>query len=151
MKRFIYLDNAATSFPKPPQVMEAMIHYMKEVGANPGRSGHQLSLDASRIVQHTRESLATLFNSADPTRIVFTMNATESLNIIIYGFLNPGDNVIISSMEHNSVMRPLKHLEESSGITMKIAPCDNKGFLDIDALPKLIQKNTALMVGSMTI
>jgi cysteine desulfurase/selenocysteine lyase len=146
MKKFIYLDNAATSFPKPPQVMEAMIHYMKEVGANPGRSGHQLSLDASRIVQHTRESLATLFNSTDPTRIVFTMNATESLNIIIYGFLNPGDNVIISSMEHNSVMRPLKNLEERSVITMTIAPCDNKGFLDIDALPKLIQKNTALMV-----
>ena len=135
MKKFIYLDNAATSFPKPPQVMEAMNHYMKEVGANPGRSGHQLSLDASRIVQHTRESLATLFNSAAPTRIVFTMNATESLNIIIYGFLNPGDNVIISSMEHNSVMRPLKHLEESSVITVTIAPCDNKGFLNIDALP----------------
>jgi selenocysteine lyase/cysteine desulfurase len=119
MKRFIYLDNAATSFPKPQQVMEAMIHYMKEVGANPDRSGHQLSID---------------FNSTDPTRIVFTINATESLNIIIYGFLNPGDNVIISSMEHNSVMRPLKHLEESSVITVTIAHCDNKGFLDIDAL-----------------
>jgi len=140
MKKFIYLDNAATSFPKPPQVMEAMIHYMKEVGANPGRSGHQLSIDASRIVQKTRESLATLFNSNDRTRIVFTMNATESLNIVIYGFLNPGDNVIISSMEHNSVMRSLMHLEESSVITITIAPCDNKGFLDIDALPKLVTK-----------
>ena len=146
MRRFIYLDNAATSFPKPPQVLKAMHYYMKEVGANPGRSGHQLSLDASRIVQQTRESLASLFNSTDPTRIVFTMNATESLNIVIYGFLNPGDNVIVSAMEHNSVMRPLRHLEENSVVTITIAPCDNKGFLDLDALQKLVQKNTALVV-----
>jgi len=146
MGRFIYLDNAATSFPKPPQVTEAMIHYMREVGANPGRSGHRLSLEASGIVEHARESLATLFNIADPTRIAFTMNATESLNTVIYGFLNAGDNVIISSMEHNSVIRPLRHLEEGSFITLTIAPCDNKGFLDIDALPRLIQKNTALVV-----
>jgi len=73
MRQPIYLDNAATSFPKPPQVSEAMIHYMNEVGANPGRSGHQLSLEASRVVQHTRESLATLFNISDAKRIVFTM------------------------------------------------------------------------------
>lgn len=146
MKKFIYLDNAATSFPKPQQVMESVLHYMEKVGANPGRSGHQLSIEASGIVQHTRESLATLFNITDPQRIVFTMNATESLNTVLYGFLNHGDNVIISSMEHNSVVRPLKYLEENSVITLTIAPCDNKGFLDIDALKKLINKNTALMV-----
>ncbi|MEA3361312.1 MAG: aminotransferase class V-fold PLP-dependent enzyme [Thermodesulfobacteriota bacterium] len=146
MKKFIYLDNAATSFPKPPQVMESVLHFMEKVGANPGRSGHQLSIEASGIVQHTRESLANLFNIKDPKRIVFTMNATESLNTILYGFLNHGDNVIISSMEHNSVVRPLKYLEENSVITLTIAPCDNKGFLDIDALRKLINKNTALMV-----
>lgn len=141
----IYLDNAATSFPKPPQVTEAMIHYMNEVGANPGRSGHQLSLEASRIVQHTRDNLATLFNISDTKRIVFTMNVTEALNTVIYGFLNAGDNVIISAMEHNSVLRPLKHLEESGFITLTIAPCDHKGLLDIDALPALIRKNTSLM------
>jgi cysteine desulfurase/selenocysteine lyase len=146
MRRFIYLDNAATSFPKPPQVTEAMVHYMREVGANPGRSGHRLSLEASRIVEHARERLATLFHTADPARIVFTMNVTESLNMVINGFLNPGDHVITSSMEHNSVIRPLKHLEETSFITLSIAPCDRKGFLDIDALPGLIRRNTALMV-----
>jgi cysteine desulfurase family protein len=146
MRRFIYLDNAATSFPKPPQVTEAMAHYMREVGANPGRSGHRLSLEASRIVERARERLATLFHIADPTRIAFTMNVTESLNMVMYGFLNPGDHVITSSMEHNSVMRPLKHLEETSFITLTIAPCDRKGFLDIDKLPRLILKNTALMV-----
>ena len=97
MKQPIYLDNAATSFPKPPQVSEAMIHYMNEVGANPGRSGHQLSLEASRVVQHTRDNLATLFNISDTKRIVFTMNVTEALNTVIYGFLNAGDNVIISA------------------------------------------------------
>jgi cysteine desulfurase family protein len=146
MRRFIYLDNAATSFPKPPQVTEAITHYMRDVGANPGRSGHRLSLEASRIVEHARESLATLFNISDPTRIAFTMNVTESINMVLYGFLNAGDHVITSSMEHNSVMRPLRHLEENSFITVTIAPCDNKGFLDIDALPTLLQKNTALVV-----
>jgi len=146
MKKFIYLDNAATSFPKPPQVMKSVLHFMEKVGANPGRAGHKLSIEASGIVQHTRESLATLFNITDPKRIVFTMNATESLNTILYGFLNHGDNVIISSMEHNSVVRPLKYLEENSVITLTIVPCDNKGFLDIDALKRLINKNTVLMV-----
>jgi len=110
MKKSIYLDNAATSFPKPPQVMKSVLHFMEKVGANPGRSGHQLSTEASGIVQHTRESLAALFNITNPMHIVFTMNATESLNTVLYGFLNHGDNVIISSMEHNSVVRPLKYL-----------------------------------------
>ena len=146
MKKTIYLDNAATSFPKPPQVTEAMIHYMNEVGANPGRSGHQLSIEASRIVQHTRERLAALFNITDPKRIAFTMNITESLNTVIYGFLNAGDHVIISAMEHNSVLRPLKDLEARDVITLTVAPCDGKGFLDIAALPSLIKKQTALMV-----
>jgi selenocysteine lyase/cysteine desulfurase len=146
MKQFIYLDNAATSFPKPPQVTETMAHYMHNVGANPGRSGHQLSLEAARIVQHTRASLAALFNISDPARIVFTLNITEALNTVIYGFLDKGDHVIISAMEHNSVLRPLKHLEENRVIALTIAPCDRKGFLELDALPRLVQKNTKLMV-----
>jgi cysteine desulfurase family protein len=146
MKQFIYLDNAATSFPKPPQVTETMAHYMHSVGANPGRSGHQLSLEAARIVQHTRASLAALFNISDPARIVFTLNITEALNTVIYGFLDKGDHVIISAMEHNSVLRPLKHLEENRVIALTIAPCDRKGFLELDALPRLVQKNTKLMV-----
>ncbi|RLB35500.1 MAG: cysteine desulfurase [Deltaproteobacteria bacterium] len=146
MKKFIYLDNAATSFPKPPQVFKAMEHFMKEVGANPGRSGHPLSLEASRIVQNTREKLAALFNIKNPERIVFTMNVTESLNTVFNGFLKPGDHVIITSMEHNSVVRPLKYLEESGVVSLSIAPCDHKGFLDTEELPRLIKKNTALVV-----
>ena len=146
MKKFIYLDNAATSFPKPPQVKEAMVHYLEAVGANPGRAGHQLAIEASRIVQNTREKIAALFNIHDTRRIVFTLNVTESLNTILYGFLNPGDHVITTAMEHNSVMRPLKHLQEKGVITLSIAPCDHKGFLDIDELRRLVEKNTALVV-----
>ena len=145
-KRSIYLDNAATSFPKPPRVLEAMAHYMNEVGANPGRSGHQLSREASEIVQRARRSLGTLFNIRDPDRIVFTHNITEALNTVIYGFLNPGDHVITTSMEHNSVIRPLTHLQDEAVISLSIAPCDRKGVLDIDALAGLIRKDTALVV-----
>jgi len=146
MRKFIYLDNAATSFPKPPGVSQAMMHFMEEVGANPGRSGHPLSLEASRIVQNTRESIGKLFHIKDPARIVFTLNVTESLNMVFSGFLKPGDHVVTTSMEHNSVARPLKYLEEKNFISLSIAPCDRKGVLDIDELRKLLRKNTALMV-----
>jgi cysteine desulfurase / selenocysteine lyase len=146
MKRLIYLDNAATSFPKPPEMMKAMNHFMTEVGANPGRAGHERALEADRIVKNTRKSLARLFNADDPDRIVFSMNVTEALNTVINGFLKEGDHVITTSMEHNSVLRPLRYLEEKGFITLSIAPCDGRGFLDIDNLPSLIRKSTSLMV-----
>ncbi len=146
MKRFIYLDNAATSFPKPPQVIEAMNRFMTEVGANPGRAGHWKAVQAGRIVENVRKSIATLFNIPDPNRIVFTLNVTEALNTVIYGFLNPGDHVITTSMEHNSVLRPLRHLEGEGVITLTIASCDIRGRLDPKTLSPLIQENTALMV-----
>jgi cysteine desulfurase / selenocysteine lyase len=146
MKRLIYLDNAATSFPKPPEMIEAMNHFMTDVGANPGRAGHERALEANRIVKNARKSLARLFNVEDPDRIVFSMNVTEALNTVINGFLKEGDHVITTSMEHNSVLRPLRYMEEKGFITLSIAPCDGKGFLDIDNLPSLIRKNTALMV-----
>ncbi len=119
---------------------------MTEVGANPGRAGHDRALEADRIVRNTRKSLARLFNIDDPDRIVFAMNVTEALNTVINGFLKEGDHVITTSMEHNSVLRPLRYLEEKGFIRLSIAPCDGKGFLDLDNLPSLIRKNTALMV-----
>lgn len=146
MKRFIYLDNAATSFPKPPQVIKAMNRFMTEVGANPGRAGHPKAVEAGRIIENARKSLATLFNIPDPNRIVFTLNVTEALNTAIYGFLNPGDHVITTSMEHNSVLRPLRHLEGEGVIRLTIAACDIQGRLDPETLTPLIQENTALMV-----
>lgn len=146
MNKFIYLDNAATSFPKPPQVQKAMAHYMESVGANPGRAGHQLSLEAARIVQSTRDNIARLFNIPDSTRIVFTLNVTESLNTVIHGFLDPGDHVLTSSMEHNSVMRPLTYLAEKGDITLSVIPCDHRGFIKMEALKDGLRKNTKLMV-----
>jgi cysteine desulfurase family protein len=146
MKKIIYLDNAATSFPKPTQVQEAMIDYISRVGANPGRAGHQLATEAARIIQNTREQMGKLLHVDDVTRIIFTLNVTESLNTIIHGFLNPGDHVITTAMEHNSVMRPLKYLESKQVISLSIIPCDHKGFLDLDALTQAIRNQTTLVL-----
>jgi len=144
--RRIYLDNAATSFPKPPQVHEAMMHYLGQVGANPGRAGHQLATEAARIVEETRRRIAQMFHVRDFSRIIFTLNVTESLNTIINGTLNPGDHVLTSAMEHNSVMRPLKYLEKEKGVRLQVVPCDHKGFLDLDALKQSLTRQTRLMV-----
>lgn len=144
--RLIYLDNAATSFPKPPQVTQAMIYFMDHVGANPGRSGHALAREAGQIVQSTREGLARLFNVDDESRICFTLNITEALNAVFLGYLNRGDHVVTTAMEHNSVMRPLVFLQEAGYITLDIAPCDRKGFLNIGAMAKLLRKDTRLVV-----
>ena len=131
----IYLDNSATSWPKPPEVKKAMVKFLEEVGANPGRSGHLLSIEAARILYEAREALATLFNVKDPLRIVFTLNATESINLALKGLLKPGDHVITSSLEHNSVMRPLRALERT-GVELSVISCSEKGFLDPAALKK---------------
>lgn len=141
----IYLDNSATSWPKPSRVKEAMIKFIEEVGANPGRSGHLLSIEAARIIYETREALSNLFHVKDPLRIVFTLNATESLNLALKGLLKPGDHVMTSSMEHNSVMRPLRDLEKK-GIEVSIIPCSSEGKLDPQELEKRIQSNTRMIV-----
>lgn len=146
MNPLIYLDNAATSFPKPPEVIEAMLYFMKEVGANPGRSGHYRAVEADRIVSNTRNVIAKLFNITNPDQIVFTMNVTEALNLVINGFLKQGDHVITTSMEHNSVLRPLRYLEKHGVITLSVVECDYKGRLDSHEIPPMIRKNTALMV-----
>jgi cysteine desulfurase/selenocysteine lyase len=141
----IYFDNAATSWPKPPEVTEAMVHFMREVGANPGRSGHRLSVEAGRIVYETREALAEFFNIEDPLRIVFGYNVTEGLNLALRGYLRPGDHVITSSMEHNSVMRPLRALERE-GVELTVVACSSEGFLDPADVEAAIQANTVMVV-----
>jgi len=141
----IYLDNAATSWPKPPEVTEAMVHFMVQVGANPGRSAHRLSVEAARIVYDTREALAELFHILDPLRIVFGYNVTEALNLALRGVLRPSDHVITSSMEHNAVMRPLRALEEQ-GVELSVVPCSPEGFLDPDDLEAAIHPETVLIV-----
>ncbi len=141
----IYLDNAATSWPKPPQVLAAMAHFLTEVGGNPGRSGHRLSVEAGRIVYAAREAVAQLFNAPDPLRVVFGLNATEGINLALRGLLRPGDHVVTSSMEHNSVMRPLRALERE-GVEVTVVPCSPEGMLDPQAVLTAIRPHTRLVV-----
>jgi len=141
----IYLDNAATSWPKPPPVLAAMARFLTEVGANPGRSGHRLSVEAGRIVYAAREAVAELFHAPDPLRVVFGMNATEGLNLALRGLLRPGDHVVTSSMEHNSVMRPLRALERE-GVPVTVVPCSPEGFLDPQAVLSALRPETRLVV-----
>jgi len=145
VKEMIYFDNPATSWPKPAQVKEAMVKYMDEVGANPGRSGHFLSIEAARIIYEAREALSVLFHVKDSSRIVFTLNATESINLALKGLLKYKDHVITSSMEHNSVMRPLRDLEKK-GIEVTVAPCFKDGTLDSREVEKKIQSTTRMIV-----
>ena len=140
----IYLDNAATTWPKPPGVEKAIVETLREKGANPGRGSHQFSLAAGRVVYHTRELLAELFTIHDPARIVFTLNCTEALNLALKGFLKPGDHVLTSSMEHNSMIRPLKALS-ASGVEYTAVPCNQRGELDLTALEQALQTNTRMI------
>lgn len=141
----IYLDNAATSFPKPKRVYERMDQFLREEAANPGRSGHKLSVAAEAQIGQTRHVLAKLFGVKDPERIIFTLNCTDSLNIAIKGVLREGDHVITTVLEHNSVLRPLNALEAAKKITLtKIAP-SREGFIDPGQIRKAFQKNTKLV------
>ena len=142
----IYLDNAATSFPKPPQVIRAMTDALQNYGTNPGRGGHQLALQAGRAVEKCRETAATLLGVASPERIIFTRNCTESLNIAITGMLHKGDEVICSHGEHNAVMRPLERLVSRGDITVKLLRPDAQGLLSPDTLKRAITSRTGLVI-----
>ncbi|MFA4885036.1 MAG: aminotransferase class V-fold PLP-dependent enzyme [Desulfotomaculaceae bacterium] len=141
----IYFDSAATTWPKPAEVWEAMEHCLKSAGANPGRSGHQMSIKAGKLVDETRELLATLFNITNPDRIIFTINATEALNLGIKGLLKPGDHAVTSSMEHNSVTRPL-YVLQSKGIEVTKVSCAGDGSIKVEDLEKAIRPNTTAIV-----
>lgn len=141
----IYFDNAATTFPKPDIVYEKHIQAMKSYGANPGRAGHKMALKANRGIFVTRNLIGKLFNIKNPMNIVFTFNCTESLNLGIKGLLRSGDHVITTSMEHNSVLRPIKHLEEK-GIENTIVSANSKGEIDPANIEKAIKANTKLIV-----
>lgn len=141
----IYFDNAATSWPKPPAVRAALEEYFGEAGGNPGRSGHRMSVGAARIVENAREALAELFNAPDPSRIVFAHNATHALNLALQGLLRPGDHVVTTSMEHNSVMRPLRHFERL-GVEVTVVACTSEGRVDPEAVQRAIRRDTRLLV-----
>jgi len=141
----IYLDNAATSWPKPPEVLKAMVDALERAGGNPGRSGHRLSIEAARVMYDARENIARFFNSGDPARVIFTSGATHALNIILKGLLKPGDRVVASSMEHNAVMRQLRALEER-GLILDVVPCAPDGSLDVNDISRVVDLNTRLVV-----
>lgn len=141
----VYLDHAATSFPKPPSVYRAIMNVLKQVGGSPGRSDHRAAREASQIVQETREKIARLFAIPKAEQVIFTHNATEAINLALKGLLAPKDHVLISSMEHNSVVRPLRKLEEM-GVKFSIIPCSREGYLDISTFKKGLQRKTKLIV-----
>jgi len=141
----IYFDNAATSWPKPAEVRAALDAYFGQAGGNPGRSGHRMSIAAARVVEDARGRLAKLLNVDDPTQVVLTKNATEGLNLAIHGLLRPGDHAVTTSIEHNSVMRPLRHLE-SIGVGLTVVACDRSGMLDPDAIRDALRPDTRLLV-----
>lgn len=141
----IYLDNSSTTFPKPDCVSDAVYKYMTEMGCNINRGSYNDSYSVEEIVFETRELIAEMFNAADCKNVVFTKNITESLNYIIKGMLKPGDHVLVSSMEHNAVMRPLVQLEKKV-ISFSRIPCTEAGELCIDTLPSLLKQNTKAII-----
>ena len=140
-----YFDNAATTFPKPEVVYRKIMEAMEGYGANPGRSGHKLALKMNRGIYDTRLSLSQLFNIENPMNLIFTFNCTESLNLAIKGLLKPGDHVITTSMEHNSVLRPIKYMEKF-GVETTIVSANLLGEINPDDIKNSIKKNTKLIV-----
>lgn len=140
----IYLDNAATSHPKPESVYRAVDQALREIGASPGRGGYRTAMEASRLVFEARETLAELFGIRDSSRLVFTGSATEALNLAIGGLLQPGDHAVTSCMEHNSVVRPL-HLAEKRGVEVSRLTCDRRGLLNPRDVAAALRQNTRLI------
>ena len=140
----IYLDHAATSWPKPPGVIRAMADYLESAGGNPGRSGHSLSIEAGRIIYAAREAVAELFHAPDPLRVIFTLNATHAINLALCGLLRPGDHVVTSGIEHNSVMRPLRALE-NRGVRITVVACNTDGSLDPARVAAAITPRTRMV------
>ena len=142
---YIYLDNASTSFPKAPTVATAMSDYITNRGININRGSYALAYDVEDIIYTTRQRLNTLFNGHDPSHVIFTQNVTMSLNMVIKGLLKAGDHVLVSSMEHNAVMRPLTQLLDK-GITFDTIPCDSTGSIQMDSIEPLIRPNTVALI-----
>jgi cysteine desulfurase family protein len=153
MEEIIYLDNAATSYPKPDIVHDTVRDFYGKKGVNPGRTGCDIALEAEQMIHGTRTRLSALFNKSlldagetkDPDRLVFTMNATMSLNLIINGMVGPGDHVVTTMLEHNSVIRPVNHKVKDGAAATYVAP-DGEGYLDPEDIRKAIRKQTKLVI-----
>ncbi len=143
----MYLDNAATSFPKPDAVHEAVLQAMRAVGASPGRGGYRQSLEAGRILFQAREAVAGFFSISDSSRVIFTHNATGALNLALQGTLTAGDHIITTSMEHNSLLRPLYALQ-SKGVELSIVPAGSDGVVSAEEIQRAVQANTRMIAVS---
>lgn len=143
--KIIYFDNAATSWPKPEAMIKAMSDFNANVGANPGRSGHRLSIEAGRVIFRAREAVASLLGADDPHSVIFARNATAGINTVLSGLLRPGDHVITSGMEHNSVMRPLRALERK-GVELGVVSCSASGCISPDDITAAFKKNTRMII-----
>jgi cysteine desulfurase/selenocysteine lyase len=144
----IYLDNAATSFPKPRAVLEAMINTYARLGVSPGRGSYDLSMEAEELVGGVRAKLTRFFGAPDPDRVIFTANATDALNIAIQGIVAAGDHVVSTRLEHNSVLRPLFHLHEHGLIEYDLVPFDAHGRIDPETVAAALRANTRLVIVS---
>jgi len=143
--KLIYLDNAATGFPKPEETYVFMDQFYRQFGVNPGRSGYDLCIEAGQTLEATRRLLTAFFNGTDWTRLVFSYNSTDALNLALFGLLGPGDHAITTKVEHNSVLRPLYHLQALHGVDLDIVEFDAKGFVDPDEVRKHFKKNTKVV------
>ncbi len=146
MDNLIYLDNAATTFPKPEAVYTFMDQFYRRAGVNPGRSGYDLCMEAGEMLDNTRKLLARFFHGKDFNRLCFTYNATDALNLIIFGTLGEGDHAITTTVEHNSVLRPLFHLSRDRGVKVDHVPFDGAGFVDPEEIRRRFQPNTRLVI-----
>jgi len=146
MDKIIYLDNGATTFPKPEEVYVVMDCYYRNFGVNPGRSGYDLCMAAGGIVNDTRKLLTRFFNGSDSNRLIFSLNATDALNLAIFGLLRSGDHAITTTLEHNSVLCPLYHLYKYDNVEVDYIPFDSNGFVDPDDFARKIKNNTKLVV-----
>jgi len=146
MTKQIYLDNSATSFPKPDEVYDFMINFYKKNGVSPGRSGFDAAIATEEVVHETRRMLTRLFNGDDPNRLTFSYNASDSLNMVLQGLARHGDHVITTMLEHNSVLRPLHHLWLNKVIELDHIPFDRFGYIDPEDIRKAIRKNTRMVV-----
>ncbi len=146
MENLIYLDNGATSYPKPDEVYAFMDSFYRNFGVNPGRSGYDLCMETGVVVDTTRKMLADFFNGGDPNRLCFSYNSTDALNLIIFGTLQKGDHAISTTLEHNSVLRPLNHQNEFNSVEIDFVPFGADGFVDPDDIKNKIKANTRLVI-----
>jgi cysteine desulfurase/selenocysteine lyase len=148
VEELIYLDNAATSWPKPQNVYDFMVGFYKSCGVNPGRSGFDKAIEAGNIVENLRKRLTRFFGGDEdtPERLCYSYNATDSLNLIIQGLLTKGNHVVTTNLEHNSVIRPINHLVRDHGVEATYIPFNEDGFIEPDAIKAAIKSNTKLVI-----